>query len=71
MRMMLLLLSFREMRVWWKTTEPQKLGNSSGPGPEVIEKQKVAKERVAQRVRSWTLQNEMRDALGRITEGPA
>ena len=39
---------------------PQKPGNSPGPGPEVEEKRRVAKERAAQRVHSWTVQNEMR-----------
>ena len=43
--------------------EPQKPNNSPGPGPEVIKRQKVAKERVVQRVRSWTVQNKMRDVL--------
>ena len=47
--------------------EPQKLGNSPGPGPEVVERQKIAKERATQRVRSWTVQNEMRDLLGRVS----
>ena len=37
-----------------------------GPEPEVIERQRVAKERAAQRVRSWTVQNEMRGVLGRV-----
>ena len=52
--------------------EPLKLGNSPGPGPEVVERQRVAKERAAQRVRSWTVQNEMSGVLGRVptsTEG--
>ena len=40
--------------------EPQKPGNSPGPGTEVVERQKIAKERATQRVRSWTEQNEMR-----------
>ena len=40
--------------------EPQKPGNSTGPGTEVVERQQIAKERAAQRVRSWTVQNEMR-----------
>ena len=43
--------------------EPQKPGNSLGPGPEVVEKQRIAKERAAQRVPSWTVQNEMRGVL--------
>ena len=30
--------------------EPQKLGNSPGPGPEVVQRQRVAKERAVQRV---------------------
>ena len=45
--------------------EPQKQGNSPGPGPEILERQRVAKEQAAQRVNSWTVQNEMRDVLGR------
>ena len=38
---MLLLLPdpFREMRAQRKTMEPQKPGNSPGPGPEVVERQ--------------------------------
>ena len=51
--------------------EPQKPGNSPGPGPEVVESQKVAKEQAAQRVRSWTVQNEMRDVLGQVSAGAA
>ena len=51
--------------------EPQKSGNSTGPGPEVVERQRVAKERAAQKVRSWTVQNEMRDVLGRVSTGAA
>ena len=50
--------------------EYQKLGNSQGPGPEVVERQR-AKERVAQRVRSWTVQNEMRDVLVDVTTSAA
>ena len=46
--------------------EPQKSGNSTGPGTEVIERQQIAKERATQRVRSWTVQNEMRSVLGRV-----
>ena len=45
--------------------EPQKLGNSTGSGTEVVERQKIAKERATQRVRSWTMQNEMRGVLKR------
>ena len=49
--------------------EPQKPGNSSGSGPEVVERQRVAKEGVAQRVRSWTVQNEMRGVPERVSAG--
>ena len=52
-----------------KIMEPQKPGNSPGSGPEVVKRQRVAKERAAQRVRSWTVQNEMRDVLGRVSTG--
>ena len=51
--------------------EAQKPGNSLGPGPEVVEIQKIAKERATQRVRSWTVQNEMRDVLGRVSASAA
>ena len=51
--------------------EPQKPSNSPEPGPEVVERQRVAKERVAQRVRSWTVQNEMEDVLDRMTADAA
>ena len=51
--------------------EPQKPGNSPGSEPEVIKRQRVAKERAAQRVRTWTVQNEMRDVLGRVSTGAA
>ena len=30
-----------------------------GPGPEVVERQSIANKRAAQRVCSWTVQNEM------------
>ena len=62
---------FREMGAWQKTVEPQNLGNSPGSGPEVVEKQRVAKESAAQRVRNWTVQNEMRDVLGRVSTDAA
>ena len=51
--------------------EPQKPGNSPGSGPEVVQRQRVAKKRAAQRVRCWTVQNEMRDVLGRVFAGAA
>ena len=51
--------------------EPQKPSNSPGAGPEVVERQKMAKERAAQRVRGWTVQNEMRGVLGRVSASVA
>ena len=51
--------------------EPQKPGNFPGAGTEVVERQKIAKERATQRVRSWTVQNEMRGALGRVCASAA
>ena len=51
--------------------EPQKPGNSPGPGPEVVEKQKIAKERAARRVRSWAMQNEIRGVVGRVSASAA
>ena len=49
--------------------DPQDPGNSPGPGPEIVERQKTAKERAAQRVRSRTVQNEMRGVLGWVSTG--
>ena len=51
--------------------EPQKPGNSPRPGSEVVKRQRVAKKRAAQRVRSWTVKNEMRSGLGRVSAGAA
>ena len=51
--------------------EPQKPGNSPGSGLEVVERQRVAKKRAAQTVRSWTVQNEMRGVLGQVSTGAA
>ena len=51
--------------------ESQKPGNSPGPGREVVERQRIAKERAAQKVCSWTVQNEVRGVLGRMTAGAA
>ena len=45
--------------------EPQKSGNSRGPGTEVVERQQIAKERATQGVRSWTVQDEMRNVRKR------
>ena len=39
---------FRGIGAWPKSIEPQKPGNSPGPGPEVAERQRVAKEHAAQ-----------------------
>ena len=44
----------------------QKPGNFPGPGPEVVERPKIAKKQATQRVRSWTVQNEMRSFLVRV-----
>ena len=49
--------------------EPRKPSNSPGSGPEVVERQKVVKERAAQTVCSWTVQNETRGVLGRVSAG--
>ena len=51
--------------------KPQKPGYFSGPEPKLVERKGVTKERVAQKVRSWTVQNEMRSVLGRMTAGTA
>ena len=50
---------------------PQKPGNSPEPGSEVVERQKISIERATQRVRSWTVQNEMVGVLGRVSESAA
>ena len=51
--------------------ELQKPGNSPGSEPEVVKRQRVAKEQAVYRVRSWTVQNEMRGVLGRVSTGAA
>ena len=51
--------------------ELQKPGNSSGPGSEIVERQRVGKERAARRVCSWSVQNEMRGVVGRVSAGAA
>ena len=51
--------------------EPQKSGKSRGPEPEVVERQKVAKEHAARRVRNWAVQNEMGGVLRRMAAGAA
>ena len=59
------------MGAWPKTIKSQKPGNSQGPGPEFAERQRAAKERAAQSVRSWTVNNEMGGVLGRVSAGAA
>ena len=51
--------------------KPKKPCNSPRPGSEVVERRRDAKERAALRVRSWTVQNEMKGVLGRMTAGAA
>ena len=50
--------------------EPQKLGKTIRAWTRG-RRQRVVKERAAQRVRSWTVQNEMRGVLGRASAGAA
>ena len=57
---------FFPMRAWWKTMEPQKPGKFPSPGPEVVYRKKVAKERAAQRFCSWTGLNEMKSVFNWI-----
>ena len=54
-----------------KTMVPQKPVNFLGPGPEVLERRRVAKEQAAQRVRSQTVQNEMGGVLRWVFASPA
>ena len=63
--MLLLLLPdpFRGMGHGGRPWSPRSRPTSQGAGPEVSERQKVTKERAAQRVRSWIVQNEMRGLL--------
>ena len=51
--------------------KPQKPGNSPGSGPKVVMRKRVAKERVPRRARSWTVQNEMKGVLRRVSKGAA
>ena len=41
------------------------------PGPEAVERQRVAEEQAAQGVRSWTVQIEIRGILGLMFAGAA
>ena len=59
------------MGAWRKTIEAQKPGNSPGSGPEVVERQKIAKERAAQKVRSRAVQSEMTGVVGRVSASAA
>ena len=65
--LMMFLNLFRGMGAWRKTMDSHKLDNFQEPGPEVVERQRVVKKRAAQRVRSWTVKNEMRGGLSRMT----
>ena len=49
--------------------EPHKPGNSPRSGPEVVRRQRVANEQAAQRIRSWTVQNEMKGVLEPVSAG--
>ena len=51
--------------------DPQKPGNSPEPGPEVVERQRAAKNRASQGVRSWIVQNERRVAFGQVSPDAA
>ena len=51
--------------------ELQKPDNSRRPGPEIVKRQRVAKEQAAQRVRSWTVKYEFRGGLDRMIVGAA
>ena len=62
---------FLGMEAWQKTMKPHKLGNSPGSEPEVVKRQKIAKEGAARRVRSWTVQNEIIGVVGRVSASAA
>ena len=51
--------------------DPQKPDKSLGPERKIVERQRVVKERAAQKLRSWTVQNEMRGVLERVAAGAA
>ena len=46
-------------------------GQLPRPGSQVVKRQRIAKERAAQNVRNWRVQNEMRGVLGRVSVGAA
>ena len=49
--------------------DPQKPGYFPGPRPEVVARQGASKERAAQRVCCWIVQNEMRVVLKQMSAG--
>ena len=51
--------------------EPQKPANFPGSGPEIVKRQRVAKERAAQKVRGWTVRIEMKGVLRRVSADAA
>ena len=51
--------------------ESQKPVNSPRPRPEAVQRQRVTKERAAQRARSWTVQNEIKGVMLRVSAGAA
>ena len=71
LNLLLLANPLRGMGAWWKIMEPKKQDNFPGPGPEVLERPRVAKGRAVQSVRSWTVQDEMQSVLERITADAA
>ena len=62
---------FPRMGAWREIKQSQKSDNSPDPGPKIVKRQRVAKEREAPSIRSWTVKNEMRDNLGRMFAGAA
>ena len=51
--------------------EAPEAGQLPASGPEVIERQKTAKEGATQRVRSWRVQNKVKGVLGRVSASAA
>ena len=49
---------------------PEKPGNCQRPGPEVVERENHQRASDA-KSRNWTVQNEMRGVLGRVSESAA
>ena len=67
--LLFLLNPIQRIRTWRKEVEPHNPGSSPGPKIQILGREEAAKERAVQRVRSLTVQNEMRDVLGRMTVG--